>query len=503
MISPTRKEYTIVSIGSLQVNENHAVSSKPLIHYPLSIILKPMKQSLYTTQDRIAALATPFASSALAVIRTSGAGSIEAVARCSGHPDTLLSAGHSRMVHMELIHPEDGHPIDDVVMGVFRAPGGYTGEDSIEIYCHGSLPGIQAILSALKFAGFRDAQRGEFTLRAFLNGRMDLTRAEAVQEIVGAKSEKAHEFALNRLSGGLYQRIEDEKRILTDMMSILEVQLDYAEDELPDEIPFPADQVRGVLKRLSDLAATYAAGRLYHEGARIALAGRTNAGKSSLFNLFLKEDRAIVSEIHGTTRDYLESWISIAGLPARLFDTAGFRDIGLSHDADLIEQEGIRRSRELVSSSDIVLYLFDGVAGMSGPEEQLFSDHRDDERYLFLWNKADHDACRPSPEGVWPVSAVSASGFHSLEQEILRRLTGKTPGIAEDQVMIDSQRQKELLDRAVEALGVVIEAHDGGMPLDVLAAELQEVLFALGSLTGEVTSDDILDRIFSGFCVGK
>lgn len=458
-----------------------------------------MNAENYDTQDLIAALATPFAASALAVIRCSGAGSVNAVSRCFSEPDLLINADHGRLVHGLFLHPDTSEPLDDVVLGVYRAPGGYTGEDSVEVFCHGSLPGIEAILKALRNAGFRDALPGEFTFRAFLHGKIDLTRAEAVQEIVSSKSGKAHRFALNRLSGALFDRIDQVKQRLADILSILEVQLDYAEDEIGGEITIPLEEAAEAERQISQLVQSYRTGRIFHEGASIACAGKTNAGKSSLFNLFLKEDRSIVSEIHGTTRDYIESWISIDGMPARLFDTAGVRD-----SSDAVELEGIRRSLDIVQRSDLVLHVFDGITGMNEQEAQFFQQHRGNPSYLFLWNKSDSPNALDAPEGTLAVSALTAQGFHELEQAVLGRLLGnRAASIEQEQVMIDSLRQKELLDRASDALKMFLKASDEQMPVDILASELHDALDALGQLTGEVSSDDILERIFSGFCVGK
>jgi len=457
----------------------------------------------YATQELIAGLATPFAASALAVLRTSGEGAIEQIARCFSDPERLHSSGHGCLVHGVFQHPDSRRAIDDVVLGIYRAPGGYTGEDSVEIFCHGSLPGIQRILDALHAAGFRDALPGEFTYRAFLHGKIDLTQAEAVQEIVGSKSEKAHGFAMNRLSGKLSQVIDREKQRIIDIMSVLEVQLDYAEDEIEEDTAVPLDEITSAEEALTRLAETYGVGRLFHEGARIVIAGKTNAGKSSLFNLFLKQDRAIVSDVHGTTRDYLESWISIDGMPARLYDTAGFRYADPQGFPEIIEEEGIRRSWGVIEESDLVLYILDGTTGMNQEEKALFEGHREDPKYLFLWNKTDSDSAQPCPKGAFPVSAVTAEGFSKIEQSILTRLLGGNISSSDQEIMIDSLRQRELLRKAAASLQEAVQAVNSSMPVDIIASELQNAVSALGELTGEVTADDILDRIFSNFCVGK
>jgi tRNA modification GTPase len=448
-----------------------------------------MKYAYYDTEEPIVALATPWGESALAVIRVSGAGSIELAAGCFSRAQAVLGAESGTIGFQRLIDSSSGELIDEVTVSVFRAPHGYTGEDALEICCHGSLAGIRKILEVLKRSGFRDARPGEFTLRAFMKGKLDLTRAEAVQEIVSAKSRKAHSLALSRLSGGLYRRIHELKETLVDVISQVELQLDYAEDEVVLEQEVPIESLMETVGALSELAETYHSGRMYSEGVRIALAGATNAGKSSLFNLFLKEDRSIVSEVHGTTRDYIESWISISGIPVRLYDTAGFRE-----SVDSIEEEGIRRSNQLLEHADLVLYL-------SGGDEEV--DPREmNSSYIYIWNKSDIRTTAV-PDGFFSLSTVTGAGFARIEQEIVRRLTGSARVTTEGEVMIDSLRQKELLDRAVESLNTAVTAVTDGMPLDVVAPELQDAIDALGEITGEVTSSDILDRVFSGFCVGK
>lgn len=448
-----------------------------------------MKSDYYDTEEPIVALATPWGESALAVIRVSGTGAIELASQCFTRPETLSAAKTHTIHFMHLLNPQSGELIDETTVSVFRAPHGYTGQDALEIYCHGSLAGIHKILEALKQVGFRDARPGEFTMRAFMNGKLDLTRAEAVQEIVSAKSKRAHSLALHRLSGGLFRRIDELKQGMIDIMSTIEVQLDYAEDEVELELDMPVEQILGIKDALEVLAGTYQTGRIYSEGAKVALAGPTNAGKSSLFNLFLKEDRSIVSDIHGTTRDYIESWISIEGFPVRLFDTAGFRE-----SRDTIEEEGIRRSSQILDQADIVLYLVG--ADQDQPPEDV------DPSFIYVWNKSDIRQ-GPVPQGYFPLSTVTGDGLGAIEQEIVKRLRSGVGSEGDQEIMIDSIRQKELIDRALESLDMALQAIEERMPLDIIAPELQDVLEALGELTGEVTSSDILDRIFSGFCVGK
>ncbi len=464
-----------------------------------------MERRITFQDDCIAALATPLGESALAVIRTSGPGCIEALAACTSSPSTILEAPGNTLVYGFIIDPQvQGLPggaiseqVDQVMFGVYRAPRSYTGEDSVEIFCHGSVPGIDRILQVLFSQGFRQAGGGEFTLRAFMNGKMDLTRAEAVQEIVSARTQTAQAMALHRLGGSVENRINELKSDLVKVMAGISVQLDYPEDEIGD-VPMDVPMVDRAISGLQALAATYQTGRLYQEGVVIALAGRTNAGKSSLFNLFLKEDRSIVSDIHGTTRDYIESVMAIGGIPVRLFDTAGLRNID-----ETIESEGIRRTGQVVSRADLVLYLVDGTLGLE-PEDEEHLANLTSRPHIRIWNKADAGDCKPRPEGWVALSTFTTEGFDLLHREILSLLgPGGVTGVHSGDIIIDSPRQKRCLEDAVAALLHLKEGMLAAMPLDVLALDLQTALNSLGEITGEVTREDILDAMFSGFCVGK
>ena len=452
----------------------------------------------YNPQDLIAALATPWGTSALAVIRTSGEGSIDRVAELFSRPKALRNAARGSLLHGTLAKPgKQGEVLDEVILAVFRSPKSYTAEDSVEIFCHGSLPGISAILGALREVGFRDAQPGEFTLRAFLGGKIDLTRAEAVREIVESKSLKAHEMALGRLSGSIYRRIDEAKHTLESLMAAIEVLLDYPEDEVPEDTAIDLEVLRHAEKELIELRDSYQTGHLYQKGIRIAIAGGTNAGKSSLFNLFLKEDRSIVSQFHGTTRDFIESWISINGIPVTLIDTAGLR-----RGVNPVEAEGIKRTEEILDSVELILYMVDATSGLGDADSSFLSSHGIEARCVRVWNKIDLTD-NQAPKDFMPVCAISGEGFSRLEREIVDRLAVSNGSGDLDLVAIYSDRQKELLDRALQYLGIVKDSVAGGVPFDAIALDLRLGLDALGEIIGEVTTADILDKIFADFCVGK
>ncbi|SIQ52685.1 tRNA modification GTPase trmE [Alkalispirochaeta americana] len=448
--------------------------------------------------DLIAALATPLGSSALAVIRTSGPGCIEAVAALTDRPASLARCPGGRLRRAQLRDPETGRVLDDLMVGVFRAPRSYTGEDAVELFCHGSVPGVQEILALLFRSGFRRAEPGEFTLRAFLAGKVDLTRAEAVQEIVSARTARGHGLALGRLGGSVEAEVNRFKDELVQIMAGIALQLDYPEEET-GQIPLDRQALRHIREGLLQLAASYSAGKLYQEGVVIALAGRTNAGKSSLFNALLKEDRAIVSDIPGTTRDYIESSLDFGGIPVRIFDTAGLRETG-----EILEGEGIRRTGQVLEAADLVLYLVDGVRGLAEEEEDRLDRAKasGSPPFIPVWNKADDRACLPPPEGFFPVSARTLQGMEPLLEEVVRRVTPEHR-CQEESPVIDSLRQRDLLERAAAALQEVDRGIQEEMPVDAISLDVQEAIHALGEITGEVTSADILDAVFQQFCVGK
>jgi tRNA modification GTPase len=452
---------------------------------------------LHSPDDPIAALATPPASSALAVIRVSGPGSLRMLsALVLGSFDPASAAGHT--IHRCVLR--DGEErVDEVLLAVYHAPRSYTGEEGAEIFCHGSIPVITRILSLLTRAGFRPAGPGEFTQRAFLNGRMGLTQAEAVNEIVRARTDRARGLALQRLGGAIEERVRRVRDTLADLRAGLEILIDIPEEESRGGPPGEGLDL-GLLdtaeQELSALVETYRQGRVYQEGVTVAIAGSTNSGKSSLFNLLLRQDRAIVSDVHGTTRDWLEGTASLDGVPVRLLDTAGLRD-----SADPLESEGIRRTREVIGAADIVMFLVDGTRGM-GEQDRRQLAGLDGTLLLRAWNKTDLSTCQPAPRGFFPISAVTGDGVDELQRAIAEKALGGPP-VDRSEPLVDSQRQRDLLLRALAGLERLSAAHARGVTADLLAVDLADSLDALGEITGEVTSAEILDRMFSRFCVGK
>ncbi|MDR3139007.1 MAG: tRNA uridine-5-carboxymethylaminomethyl(34) synthesis GTPase MnmE [Treponema sp.] len=488
----------------------------------------------------IAAYATPLAESALAVIRTSGEKALELTASVFSRPKILLQAPGNTLVHGWILLPPAGPPaeggkekagrrkIDEVIISVYRGPRSFTGEDGADISCHGGIAAARGVMEALKAAGFQDALPGEFTFRAFMNGKLDLTRAESVMELVAAKTGRGRDHAVGRLAGSLEREIREIQALLVGTLAGTELFLDYSEEDLPpagtDSGGINADEAAGKLperaaaefarERLRALTATYDRERLYREGALAVLAGRPNAGKSSLFNLLLREERSIVTDIPGTTRDWIEAWISLEGIPIRLADTAG-----LHASPDPVERIGMERSRELLEAADLILYILDGTAGITEEDRAFFREfgglkgEKAPKPVLALWNKADEAPLRERPGfPVLETSAKTGQGIPELTTAIgaaLEKAAGAgekdrgLPGEGKNPAGIGTKRQRDLIDRAAAAVEEALLLADRREPLDLIAPLLREGVNALGEITGEVSTAEILETMFSRFCVGK
>ena len=457
-----------------------------------------------TDERPIAAIATALSPAAIAVIRVSGHDSVELLARRFSRPAVLREAsGHS--IHHGMIRDASDRPLDEVLVAVYRQPASYTGEEAAEVFCHGSPAGVRRVYGALLASGFAGAEPGEFTRRAFMNGKLDLTRAEAVNEVVRAQTAAAHALALDRLAGSVELAVNRIRTDLIGVMASLAIQLDYPEEET-GPVDVDRDALHGAGEQCRALASTYARGRLYQDGAAVAIAGRTNAGKSSLFNRLLQHDRSIVSETHGTTRDYVEALIDVAGVPVRLFDTAGLRVSG-----EAVEQEGIRRSNAVVAAADLVLYVVDALAGLGPEDEDRLNAIRAATPAICVLNKVD---LAPSPGVESPasdsvpgpavaVSALTGAGIDLLNDAMLAILLSDREAVSGNTAVIDSERQRALLVRAGDAVERAVESLDSRMPADIVSIDVQEALGAVGEITGEVASAEILDAMFGSFCVGK
>ena len=462
------------------------------------------------TGDTIAAIATPAGEGGLAVLRISGTEAIPLVsARFSGR--TKLSAAATHTAHLGVLSDADGTVVDQVVATVFRSPHSYTGEDTVEISCHGGLLVSRRILELLLRSGARLAEPGEFTKRAFLNGRMDLAQAEAVADLIHARSDAARRSSMSQLRGFLSDTINELRSSLVDAVGLLELELDFAEDgyELIDRTKVAA-LLDGASRSVRDLTESYAVGRFVRDGVRVALVGPTNAGKSSLLNALLRESRAIVTDIPGTTRDVIVENLLIDGILFRVADTAGLRTT-----SDFIEQEGVRRSTREAEDADIVLVVLDTARDRQSQLEEIGSvvAVNEGKKFVIALNKVDLSGEKMEEWGdldgplgsspMVPISALTGHGMRELEATLSGVIhsdrTHETPSTA----TITNARHYSILLRVTTSLELAIQSLKGRKSGEFIALDLRNSLDELGAITGQVTTDDILNSVFSRFCIGK
>lgn len=463
-----------------------------------------MPRTYFDSDTPIIAAATAKGESALAVIRAFGPDALRLAASCFSRPRALMDAPAMTLVHGNLIDSRTGEAVDEVLAAVYRSPGGPIGEDGVEFFCHGSPAVVRRALEVLSEVGFAKALPGEFSFRAFLRGKTDLVRAEAVQELVHASSEGARSSALARLEGVLSRRIERIRSGLLGLFAEVEARLDFDEEDGAPEGNLDPSSIAAFRSEIESLAASYSVGRLYESGVLVVIAGRPNAGKSSLFNLILREERSIVSSESGTTRDWIEAGVELGGFPVRLVDTAGLRET-----ANKVEVEGVARSRRLAEEAAVVLYVVDGTAGLDAEDEAFLAARTD---ALCVWNKLDDPRCKAVPPSFIGVSAVEGRGLPELlavaasaVSKVFEFGDAKTApeGAGTRDVCVSNIRQKNLLDRAAAALVNAEAALRSGETLDILSLRIREASDALGEITGEIATDDVLDSIFSRFCLGK
>lgn len=452
--------------------------------------------------DTIAAISTPPGEAGIGIVRLSGP-QAETIARRLFRPRRPRDSWQSHHFYLGHFLDSQGHIVDEVLLTLMRAPHTYTREDVVEIHCHSGFAVLKAILGEVLTQGARLARPGEFTLRAFLSGRLDLSQAEAVLEVIQARTQASLRVAAAHLAGGLGRRLGDGRAALLGVLSRLEAALDFPEDAA--ELPVEAikEGLAAPHKDLEQLLATYRQGRLLREGVKVVLAGRPNVGKSSLLNRLLDADRAIVTEIPGTTRDVIEETINLGGVPLCLSDTAGLREA-----RDLVEELGVARSRERLAQADLTLFLVDGSEPLAPEDVQVLRELAD-RPVLVVINKRDlppklqtRDLRPYSLQPVVEISALTGQGLENLKQAVVDLVLAG--GVRTDGEMVTQARHVELLTRAREALtrglGLLNQAEP---PWELVALEVREALCALGEITGEEVGDAVLDHIFSQFCIGK
>ena len=449
-----------------------------------------------TSSDTIAAVATAVApgQGGIAVIRLSGPAAEQvgrSVVTCPGR-----QIWESHRVIYGHVNDAAGQRLDEVLMLLMRAPRSFTGEDVVEIHCHGGVMAVQRVFAqVLAQAGVRRALPGEFSQRAVLNGRLDLTRAEAISELVGARSHRAADLAMAGLDGGVQARITALRERLLDQLTELEARVDFEEDLPPLDGDAVLSALQAIRQELLDLVADGERGDALRRGLRVALVGRPNVGKSSLLNRLSRRERAIVTDLPGTTRDLLESEIVLGGVPITLLDTAGIRSTD-----DAVEQLGIARSEEALASADVVLLVVDGHAGWTAEDAALMDRIPAGVPRLLVANKSDLPAGSFEQPVDVQLSALHGSGEEQLVQALLERCGAAD---ADGLLIALNERQRDLAEDAAEALARSREVAAQQLPWDFWTIDLREAIRALGEITGEELTEAVLDRVFSRFCIGK
>ncbi len=451
------------------------------------------------SEDTICALATPPGVGGIGVIRVSGPQAFavtDAVTRRPRNTPCASYKGHT--LHRAHVVAANGDTIDDVLLAVFHAPRSYTGEDVVEISGHGGPVPLRGILARLLQSGARLARPGEFTQRAFLNGRMDLAQAEAVGDIIAAQTEEAHRLARRQGEGRLSREVRGIRDIALGVLARIEASIDFPEDVGELDADLCAGELARAEAGTEALLQTAERGILYRQGLKLVLAGRPNVGKSSLLNALLRAARAIVTPIPGTTRDVIEETLNLRGIPIRAMDTAGLRET-----EDLVERLGVERTRQSIAEADFVLIVLDATLGETLEEAQLRADVSG-RPHLVVWNKWDLAAGRPLPSEGIPVSAATGWNIDALEDAISDAVTGGTAAPSQAEVaVVTHARHRRALEDARTALAQAQATLAASLPADFISVDVRGALTALGEITGETATEDIIGEIFSRFCIGK
>lgn len=455
--------------------------------------------------DTIAAISTAPGVGGIGIIRVSGADAIEVVDKVfKGVGNKKLMNQVTHTIHYGYIVDDEGSTIDEVLVMLMKAPKTFTREDVVEINCHGGPVPLDAVLIQLLKKGARLAESGEFTKRAFLNGRIDLSQVEAIMDIIEAKTELSLSQAVNQLEGKLSKKIKEYQDLLIQIIARIEVSIDYPEY---DDESFTNDfreDIKILNKRLNKLLKTADTGKMIRDGVRTTIVGQTNVGKSSLLNALLEENKAIVTDIPGTTRDIVEAYLNIEGIPFLLLDTAGIRET-----EDIVEKIGIEKSRDSIKTADLVLMLTDRSRVLDKAEIELIKDLKD-KKVIYIRTKADleenitkeiiHDYVEEAQ--IVEISTKLKSGLGELKKA-MKQFVIRGEAQVKGEATISNRRQKEALIKAIQSLNKVIESIDRGMPEDCIAIDLHDAYGHLGMIIGEALKDEIIDQLFSRFCLGK
>ncbi|MBP2100381.1 tRNA uridine-5-carboxymethylaminomethyl(34) synthesis GTPase MnmE [Enterococcus rivorum] len=457
--------------------------------------------------DTIAAISTPPGEGAISIVRLSGDQAIEIADKVYRSGSKKLTTVTTHTIHYgHIIDPKDDNLLDEVMVSVMRAPKTFTREDVVEINCHGGIVVVNQLLQLLLREGARLAEPGEFTKRAFLNGRMDLSQAEAVMDLIRAKTDKAMSVALHQLDGNLSTLIRSLRQEILETLAQVEVDIDYPEYDDVEELTTKLllEKAQFVKTQIESLLTTAKQGKILREGLNTAIIGRPNVGKSSLLNHLLQEEKAIVTDIAGTTRDVIEEYVNVRGVPLKLIDTAGIRET-----EDIVERIGVERSRKALAESDLILLVLNQNESLTIEDKQLIAATEGLKRIILL-NKMDlpsnlnrEELTQLVPdEEILPVSVLSSTGMEQLELKIADLFFGGETG-EKDATYVSNTRHIALLDQAALSLNEVIQGIEAGMPVDLVQIDMTRCWDFLGEIVGDSVQDELITQLFSQFCLGK
>ena len=453
--------------------------------------------------DTIAAISTPRGEGGIGIVRISGNNALEILGKIF-KPKSKKNIEELKNFSINYGHLYDGkNLVDEVLVSVMKAPNTYTKEDIVEINCHGGFVITEKVLETVLKNGARISESGEFTRRAFLNGRLDLTQAEAVMDIIHGKTEKSVSLSLDQLRGDLKEQIGHLKKLVLDVAAHINVVLDYPEEGIDDPLP---ENLVGNLREVMDttdiLIRSYDKGKMIKEGIKTAIVGKPNVGKSSILNSVLKEERAIVTHVAGTTRDVIEEVVNLKGIPLVLVDTAGIKKTD-----DLVENIGVEKSKQLIESADLILFVVDGSRALD-EEDMRIHEAIKAEKVIGILNKIDIrediDLSPLTKINKWlEISAIKNQGIDEMEEEIYNHIIEENVEDSSQKITITNIRHKSALEKTKQSIENIFETIENGLPMDLMAVDIKGALDSLSEVTGEISSEDLLDHIFSNFCVGK
>ena len=452
--------------------------------------------------DTIAAISTPRGEGGIGIIRISGDKSFEILDKIFNTKNPNRDLGFYKF-NYGFIH-DNGKIVDEVMAVRMKAPKTYTCEDVVEINCHGGHLISEKVLELVLKNGARHAEQGEFTKRAFMNGRIDLSQAEAVMDIIQGKTEKSISLSLEQLRGDLRDKIGSFKKALLDVTAHVNVVLDYPEEGIDDPLPSNLrENLENVYAEADRLISSYDKGKKIKEGIKTVIAGKPNVGKSTLLNSLLKEERAIVTHIPGTTRDVIEEIINIKGIPLVLTDTAGIRKT-----EDIVENIGVEKSKKFIENADLVLLVLDASRELESEDREVIEEiQNNNKKMIVLLNKIDLEKKIELDEfgleNILEISAKDNIGIEDMEERIYSYIVEEKVEDSSEKLIITNIRHKTALEKTKDAIRNIFETIDSGMPMDLISVDLKEALDSLSEITGEISSEDILDHVFGNFCVGK